>query len=97
MPTALRQIADASRAAWDHASAILLAARLEGVSHADHAAIAVFADEQRERWNRADDRTRRGDDRLRALDNEPEYYSANRGNWWSGEGCDPFAEPGDLA
>ncbi|MBB3999716.1 MULTISPECIES: hypothetical protein [Aureimonas] len=97
MPTVLRQIAEASRAAWDHASAILLAARLEGVSRADHDAIADFADEQRDRWIRADDRARREDDRLRALENEPSYFGATGGSWWSDDGRDPFAEPDDLA
>ncbi|RIX99124.1 MULTISPECIES: hypothetical protein [Aureimonas] len=87
MPTAHRQIADAARAAWDHATTLILAARIDGTSRADLDAIADYADEQRDRWLRADCQARREQDRspdpltvLSALD-----YGIN----------DPFGEPGD--
>lgn len=63
MPTAHRQIADAARVAWDHATTLLLSARIDGASRADVDALADYADEQRDRWLRADGRARRDEDR----------------------------------
>lgn len=87
MPTAHHRIADAACVAWDHATALLLAARIDGASRADLDALADYADEQRDRWLRADGRARRERDHrpdpltvLAALD-----YGAG----------DPFGEPRD--
>ncbi|BDA82486.1 hypothetical protein Sa4125_00280 [Aureimonas sp. SA4125] len=58
-----REIAAATRTAWDHASALLVSARLAGVRGADHDALADYADAARDRWHRADSCARREEDR----------------------------------
>ena len=76
-----RQIAIAARAAWKHAEALLFDARLVGALRGDLDALADYADEQRDRWTRADYQARRSDDR------QAQHYTA--------DGYDPFAEPGE--
>lgn len=63
MLSAHHQIAEAERAAWDHAQRILLAARRAGAIRADLDALADHHDAARDRWLRADNRARRDDDR----------------------------------
>ncbi|WP_062236959.1 hypothetical protein [Aureimonas sp. N4] len=82
MPTAHRQIASAARAAWEHATTLLLAARVEGAWRDDLDALADYADEQRDRWLRAEQCARRNDDRA---------YSPFPSSDYS---ADPFGEPG---
>ena len=83
MPNAHRQIADAARAAWDHATALLLAARITGAWRDDLDALADYADEQRDRWLRADQCARRYDDRT-CVGAFPTFEFGDD---------DPFAEP----
>lgn len=64
MPSVHHQIADAARASWESAAALLFAARIRGAAHADLDALADYADEQRDHWLRADQRARRDDDRM---------------------------------
>ncbi|KQT64158.1 MULTISPECIES: hypothetical protein [unclassified Aureimonas] len=52
-----REIAAATRIAWDHAAAIHLAARLKGVADHDIEALSDFAFAQRIRWMRAEHRS----------------------------------------
>lgn len=83
MPNAHRQIADAAHAAWEHATALLLAARIAGAWHDDLDALADYADEQRDRWLRAEQCARRADDRTCA----EAFPAADISD------DDPFAEP----
>lgn len=62
MPTALRQIADHARDAWDRAVALVLAARKVGAPPSDLDVLGDYAHAQRVAWLRADDLAQRADE-----------------------------------
>lgn len=102
MPSAHRRIADASRSAWDYATALLLAARTTGAVRADLDALADYADEQRDCWLRADQRARREGYRRRDMADTPAALDFGE-PFALPDSCDPefdmqnFAMPDDVA
>lgn len=91
-----REIADATKAAWEYASALLIAARLADTTRADCDAIADYHDEARDRWLWADHRARREDDRH--VDVANAFSAIDFGDLFADLGCTtPFEMTEDQA